>query len=338
MKKKPDYVFGIDTSKHQLDFYLLKGLIPITHKVVNNNTTAIKSWLLKTLKQYGIKLPDCHFCIEQTGIYCNPLITVLLEMNAIFSVENAMSIKLSGGLTRGKDDKVDAHRIVQYGVRYADRLTIYQPKRNIIYSLDELDKLRKKLMVQRNSHKLNQREKTAFLSPSVTVSTNKHIDKVLEFFDKQIKAVEKDIEELIESDEHLKWLMKLICSVPDVGKITARAFIIITNEFKNGFSAKQMACYCGVAPFKYQSGKSLKYKDSVSHKANKKMKTLLHLCAVSVGRTNSDLGRYYKRKLAEGKHKMSALNAVRNKIIHRVFAVVIKQKMYDNNYNYAIAA
>lgn len=338
MKKKPNFVFGVDTSKHQLDFYLLKDLTPITHKVVKNKTTAIKSWLLKTLKQYRIKLTDCLFCIEQTGIYCNPLITVLLEINAVFSVENATSIKLSGGLTRGKDDKVDAYRIAQYGVRYSDRLTIYQPKRDIIYSLDELDKLRKKLMAQRNSHKLNQREKTAFLSPSVTELSNKHIDKVLEFFDIQIKAVEKDIEDLINSDEHLKWLMKLLCSVPGVGKITARAFIIITNEFKNGFSAKQMACYCGVAPFKYQSGKSLKYKDRVSHKANKKMKTLLHLCAVSVGRTNSDLGRYYQRKLAEGKHKMSTLNAVRNKIIHRVFAVVAKQKMYDNQYDYRVAA
>ncbi|MCX6186976.1 MAG: IS110 family transposase, partial [Bacteroidetes bacterium] len=37
---------------------------------------------------------------------------------------------------------------------------------------------------------------------------------------------------------------------------------------------------------------------------------------------------YYERKVAEGKNKMSVLNAVRNKIIHRVFAVIKSQTPY----------
>jgi len=338
MNKKSDYTFGIDPSKLKLDFCLLKGLKKLSHKVVKNKPAAIRRWLLKVLKQHNIQLADCRFCIEETGIYCNHLTSVLLEMEANFSLENATRIKYSNGLTRGKNDKVDAFRIAQYAVRYTDRLTVYQPKRAIIYQLDELEKLRKKLMAHRNAHKVNNKEKNAFLSESIMAATNTHIPETVAFFDKKIKEVEKDMDDLIKGDEQLKWLMKLICSVPGVGKVTARAFIIITNEFKNGFSAKQMACYCGVAPFKYQSGKSLKYKDRVSHKANKKMKTLLHLCAVSVGRTNSDLGRYYKRKLKAGKHKMSVINALRNKIIHRVFAVVAKQKMYENSYQYKVAA
>jgi len=293
---------------------------------------------LQTLKRHNLQLADCRFCIEETGIYCNHLIAVLLELEASFSVENATRIKYSNGLTRGKNDKVDAFRIAQYAVRYSDRLTDYQPKRAIIYQLDELEKLRKKLMMQRNAHKVNNKEKNAFLSETVIAATNAHVAETVDFLDKKIKEVEKDMDDLIKGDEQLKWLMKLICSVPGVGKVTARAFIIITNEFKNGYSAKQMACYCGVAPFEYQSGKSLKHKDRVSHKANKKMKTLLHLCAVSVGRTNSDLGRYYKRKLKQGKHKMSVINAVRNKIIHRVFAVVANQKMYEKEHQYKVAA
>ncbi len=307
-------------------------------KAVKNKPAAIKRWLLKTLKRHNIELANCRFCIEQTGIYCNHLISVLQEIDAIFSVENATRIKYSNGLIRGKNDKVDAFRIGQYAVRYSDRLRDYQPKRDLIHQLDELDKLRKKLMAHRNAHKVCQREKNAFLSETITAVTDPHVTETVEFLDKKIKAVEKQMDELIKSDERLNFLMKLICSVPGIGKVTARAFIIITNEFKNGFSAKQMACYCGVAPFQYESGTSLKHKDRVSHKANKKMKTLLHLCAVSVGRTNSDLGRYYKRKLKQGKHKMSVLNAVRNKLIHRVFAVVKNEKMYEKDYQYQVAA
>ena len=45
-----------------------------------------------------------------------------------------------------------------------------------------------------------------------------------------------------------------------------------------------------------------------------------------------------KRKLKQGKHKMSVINALRNKIIHRVFAVVANQKMYEKDYQYKAAA
>ena len=34
---------------------------------------------------------------------------------------------------------------------------------------------------------------------------------------------------------------------------------------------------------------------------------------------------YYERKVEEGKNKMSVINAVRNKLIHRITAVVKRQ-------------
>ena len=35
---------------------------------------------------------------------------------------------------------------------------------------------------------------------------------------------------------------------------------------------------------------------------------------------------------------MSVINALKNKIIHRVFAVVANQKMYEKDYQYKAAA
>ena len=46
---------------------------------------------------------------------------------------------------------------------------------------------------------------------------------------------------------------------------------------------------------------------------------------------------YYKRKVGEGKNKMSALNAVRNKLIHRVCPVVHRSEKYDKNYTPVLA-
>jgi len=39
------------------------------------------------------------------------------------------------------------------------------------------------------------------------------------------------------------------------------------------------------------------------------------------------------RKVAEGKHKMSVLNAVRNKIILRIFACVTQERMFEKKIN-----
>jgi hypothetical protein len=39
---------------------------------------------------------------------------------------------------------------------------------------------------------------------------------------------------------------------------------------------------------------------------------------------------YYKRKVEEGKSKMSVLNAISNKIIARMYAVIENNKPYEN--------
>ncbi len=52
------------------------------------------------------------------------------------------------------------------------------------------------------------------------------------------------------------------------------------------------------------------------------MKKLLHMAALSVVSGKGEMADYYHRKVEQGKNKMLVLNAVRNKIIHRVFACI----------------
>ena len=63
-----------------------------------------------------------------------------------------------------------------------------------------------------------------------------------------------------------------------------------------------------------------------------KLKKLLHLCAMSAMQNDQEMKAYYERKLLEGKNKMSIINAVRNKLVHRIFAVVRDNRMYEDNY------
>ncbi|PZF71126.1 IS110 family transposase, partial [Taibaiella soli] len=44
---------------------------------------------------------------------------------------------------------------------------------------------------------------------------------------------------------------------------------------------------------------------------------------------------YYERKKAEGKHDLTIINAIRNKMVLRVVAVIKNQRKYVNNYQKA---
>jgi len=323
------YFFGIDVSKKKLDFAFAKGLAFLSHQQIDNNYISIIAFIRAKLKAEKISIAQCCFCMEQTGIYCNHLIRVLLDLGAQFSVSHSAHIKLSFGLTRGKNDKVDAKRIAEFAYRFNDKLKPYKPKRAVVDELDTLCKLRKKLMKMKNQISVPLNELKSFGAEAKHKLYKSNTAKSLEAIALDIKSVTKAIRQLIKSDERLKELDTWIGSVVGVGAVTTPAVIVVTNEFTNGFSAKQMCSFCGVAPFTHQSGSSLNGKNRVSHKANKYLKTLLNMCAMSAIQTNSDLGRFYHRKLSEGKNKMSALNAVRNKIIHRIFAVVAGERKYE---------
>lgn len=58
---------------------------------------------------------------------------------------------------------------------------------------------------------------------------------------------------------------------------------------------------------------------------------------MSVIRFKGELKDYYLRKVAEGKSKMSVLNAIRNKIIHRIYAAIRNNHPYKP-YNLNLAA
>ena len=54
--------------------------------------------------------------------------------------------------------------------------------------------------------------------------------------------------------------------------------------------------------------------------------------AIGMVRLPCDLQAYYQRKVAEGKPKMVVLNAMRNKIIHRIYAVIGRGEPYRVDY------
>jgi transposase len=142
---------------------------------------------------------------------------------------------------------------------------------------------------------------------------------------KQIDNLQSEIESVIQSNQGLFKIFELITSIKCIGTQTSLHLIVYTNAFTKFKNARKFASYCGIAPFPNRSGTSIRGKTKVSHLANKKVKCLLDLCAKSSICYNQEMMEYYHRRVVdEGKNKMSTINIIRNKLLSRVFSVVIK--------------
>ncbi len=157
----------------------------------------------------------------------------------------------------------------------------------------------------------------------------------LEGIKESIKIVEKQIHQMLQQDAAIKSNYELLLSVPGIGHLTAVYIICCTNNFICKITGKQLASYAGVAPFSNTSGTSIKGRDKVHKMANKDLKKLLHMGAISAITHYPEFKDYYERKVKEGKHEQSVINAVRSKIALRAVAVINKQKKYVDKYKTA---
>jgi len=327
--KKYNYFIGIDISKNELDYAVLYNKQLLFHREAKNHPDDIAAFIaeLKMLSKFSMS--KAIFCMEQTGMYGNHLLKYLKKLNANIVVENSLQIRNSNGLIRGKYDKIDSIRIAQYAQNFQDNLRLWMAKRPVMLDLSALYSLRNKMLSLQVALKTPLQEQAIFSSKGIQKLNLQLCESSVESIKNDLIKINKHIDQLIDSDLRLKRLLEIITSVPSVGKITAIAIINSTNEFRNIHCPRKFACYSGVAPFVKESGLS-KGKARVSPIANKKMKALLHICALGTLRYNTEMKTYYLRKTTvEGKPPMVAINAIRNKLILRIFACVNKDRLYE---------
>ena len=326
------FFIGTDVSKSELDFAVMQGKQLLFHREIENKAKPITAFIKELLRLPGFDLKKAVFCMEHTGIYNNHLLVCLHKMKANICLEAATQIKNSLGNIRGKNDKIDAIRIAEYAFKNREELRLWIPKRDVVVSLSQLASTRSRLILVRKMLNTAINENKGFVGKKVAAETGKLCCKTLQAINADLLRTEKAIDCLINDDPELRRLFSLVTSVSGVGKITATQIIISTNEFKDINEAKKFACYSGVAPFTKESG-IFKGKAKVSHMANKKVKTLLHLSALVAIQHNQELRTYYDRKVnQEKKNKMCVINAIRNKLILRIFACVKQNRKYENNY------
>lgn len=318
-------VVGIDVSKNTIDATLYHSK---QHAVFTNDNQGY----IKLLSWVDIKLETgtYFFVFENTGNYSLKLSVFLTSKHLVYVEESPMRIKRSTGLTREKTDRLDSYMIARFGWMYREELEPSELKPKGFQEIGRLLALRDQLVRDRSGLKSTLKEQEHLLSSPSTDTCCKVLGRSIKHIDKQVLSIERRMREILQTDDRLQANYELLRSVKGVGLILSCQLLCHTSNFVKFDNWRRFSSYCGIAPFEYSSGSSIRRRKQSHYIGDRKMKTLLSMAAISAIQSDQELKNYYHRKLEEGKHKMIALNNVRNKILARSFAVIKRGTPFVN--------
>lgn len=329
-----NYLFiGIDVSKDVLDVFILTIKF---HFIVPNSPQGFATLLETCCTRLSVAQQKLFFCFEHTGRYSRMLAVFLNQAEITFAEVPALDIKTSKGISRGKSDRTDARDIALYAWRKKDDLVPTKLNSAETSELRQIVALRDKLIKHRTAYKNSLNDLQDCFREGETDFIRETQLKMVKHLDTEIKNVEKRMDNIISSMPEWKENYRLINTVRGIGPVISRYLLIYTENFTRFTNHKKFACYAGIAPFEYTSGKSIKGRTRVHSCANKQLKSLLNMAAMNAIKINGEFKQYYIRRKQEGKNNMSTLNVIRNKLLSRMFAVVKRQSPYVDLYKFAV--
>jgi transposase len=324
-------IIGIDVSKAKLDVCIHSTNY---HFIVTNDPTGFALLLETIFNQTKCKAQDLLLCFENTGKYSKMLSVFLHSQGILFVMTPALEIKKSLGITRGKNDKIDARRIARYAYEKRDTLSPTVLPGEKIDKIKALLSLRAKLIKHCTAYKNGLSDLFDCYREGETAIIKEVQQRLINYGNIEIETVEKEISDIIKKDHSMDRNFKLITSVRGIGKILGFYLIAFTENFTAFADARSLACFAGIAPFANSSG-TVTGKSRVHPYANKQLKSLLNMAAMSAIQCKGEFREYYNKRVEIGKNKMSSLNIIRNKILFRVFAVVRRGTPYVDLYRFA---
>ncbi len=326
------HFLGADISKGKLDFCLFDGESILISTDCSNDHKPMKIFFQQLIKHQLISKDNLVICAEHTGRYGFHLMHVATELGLNLWLENPATVKWSSGVQRGKNDKIDAERLAVYAYRFIDRVKLYNPDNEVIGELKQLNAERELLVADRAKYTGQLRDQARFTPKHIFKQKRNRLERLINVLSISIQEIERQIEKLISNNLVYKQQFDQITSIQGIGTQLAVCVITTTHGFTKFKDPRAYCCHAGVAPFAYTSGSSIRSGWKVSHRANKRIKSLLHMAALSAVRYNLDMKAFYERKVKEGKSKMSVLNAVRAKLVHRIFAIIRDNRKYEDFY------
>lgn len=312
-------IVGVDVSKKTLDLFFKPCDVFIQ---IQNAAGGFKEFA-KQLKSLGAG--DVLVVMEHTGLYSFEFEKFLTLKGISYCKVPALQIKRSLGVVRGKNDKIDSRRIAEFGWLRREVLHPDLPIEENIRQLRSLVSLRRKIVKDKAGYVCRRKEMLESKAHKASCLEIKIQKQIIQALKAQILELDNAIVALIRSSDELSKNYDLLQTIKGVGPVVATYMICCTGNFQRFTDPRKFNCYAGLAPFKYESGTSIRGKSRVSHLANKEAKALLDRAASTALQYDPELKKYYERRVAEGMRKRCCINIIRSKIVTRIFAVVKRQ-------------
>jgi len=292
---------GIDISENWFDC-CLRTVQSFKRAQFKNDGTGFND-LHKWLKRNEITTPQLF--MEATGRYWNDLANWAFKHGWRVTVVNPRCIRkfAESRLQYNKTDRLDAECILRFAEgAQPDELREWTPPEKAQQELKELQMeiagLQKTIGQERN------RLKSGLKNPLVKET----IRRTLKFLETQKKALEKRALLVIKQDEKLRKDYKTLTQVKGLGDTTIRVLLarIDFDRFKKG---RQLVAFAGLAPQKWQSGKSRK-NEHISRVGHADLRSALYLPAVVAMTHDSEMAKLKQRLESQGKTGKQVICAV----------------------------
>ena len=337
------FVLGCDVAKHSLSFALLRQADRriLFSEEIPNTPVAVRDLVADLLTRYAaterFSLSNCRLVAEYTGIYTADLCATWLDLDGRLSLVDARRVQAGLGTryAHDKTDRLDAERLAVYGSRFADQLSDYIPPKQALDLIATLHTLRKRLIQVRTILEQPLGELSSQTELRSTACLVEELQqKPLEALRNSIAECEQRLRHIIAEDEELQQQFDLVTSVSGIGEICAWQILVLTGGFRRftGQDVKAFCRYIGIVPRRFESGSSIyRHRGSPKRKGGS-LKADLTMGLLAAIQHDPDLKTYYRRKRAEGKRHRVVANAVKNKMIERVFAVIRRGTTYQKIY------
>lgn len=295
---------GIDVSKAILDVYILPCK---KHMQFKNDAKGVKKLILK-MKSFAPTL----ILMEATGGYEKLVSQSLSTEEFSVSVANPRQIrdfaKALGKLA--KTDRIDSEMIALF----AEKI---QPKANVACNnnqqqLSECNARRRQLieMITMEKNRLDKASKDLKGS----------IRRIIKALEKELEAINKALETLIQQDEEYSRKNTLLKSIKGVGPAIAAGIIADLPELGQA-DRRQITALAGLAPYNRDSG-TLRGKRTIWG-GRASVRCALFMAALTAIRYNAQIRLFYQRLCAAGKQKKVALVACMHKMLIIMNAMIM---------------
>lgn len=295
-KRKTIVTVGVDVGKTCLDVVIHEKQL---HWQETNTEAGIKR-ILKRLSHYRVE----RLVMEATGRYEFDLAEAAYNKGLPVVIAKPLSVRRYAGAIEqlAKTDKIDAAIIAEYGAVVKPRISPRKSK-NLIAIKNLV--ARRRQLVNLRTQEINRK---SIMGKMFEVSCRR----MIRAFDLEIQRMEKQLAKHVEQQSEWTEKQTILKSTPGVGDTLVYTLLSDLPELGT-LNNREISALVGVAPINRDSGRMRGKRRIQGGRAS--IRTVLYMATLSATQCNPVIKAFYKKLVAQGKHKKVALTACMRKFI-----------------------